>query len=58
MSDLARRIAKLEAQRLPRPAPRIVWLEPNEPWPDTTEGAENVLFLRWLRDDEEPNAGP
>jgi len=51
--NLEKRIAKLEAQRLPRPAPRLVWIEPDEPWPDDVEG--DVLFLRWMRDDEEPN---
>ena len=57
MSDLARRIAKLQAQRSPRSAPRLVWIEPGASYPDTIEAAANVQFVRWLRDDEEPNAG-
>src|SRR5262245_48924834 len=38
-------IAKLEAQRLPRPAPRLVWIEADEPCPDAIEGAAEVVLL-------------
>jgi hypothetical protein len=50
MKELERRIAKLEAERLPRPR-RLVWIETGAPCPDVAP--DGVQFLTWLDDDDD-----